>query len=273
MQPANCLNCGVALQVHQKYCPGCGQKTDTPRITMRQLLRDFLQTFTHAEKGLFKLIKGLTINPGRTAAEYVEGKRKTYFNPFSFLAICVGFMLFMNHWIKPYPDLPVPDPQVLARMPDDYIRDLYVVSVERTAALQDFFNKNMNILLVFITPYFAFVLWLFFRYRNRNMAEINVAYLLFTGFSNLASPLIFAPCLSMVRNTPAYYYVYWSIAFIQTLYFAWGRKIFFNYRTTSGYIKVLGVLLLIGLIGFILLFTGLFIYVYGGETFQVLKYL
>jgi hypothetical protein len=182
-------------------------------------------------------------------------------------------MLFMNHWIKPYPDLPVPDPQVLARMPDDYIRDLYVISVERTAAVQDFFNKNMNILLVFITPYFAFVLWLFFRYRNRNMGEINVAYLLFTGFSNIASPLIFAPWLSMVRNTSGYYYVFWSISFIQTLYFAWALKIFFNFRSVSGYFSVLGVLMLIGLIGFIILFGGLLIYIYHGDFFQVLRYL
>ncbi|HLG40615.1 MAG TPA: hypothetical protein VI461_13145, partial [Chitinophagaceae bacterium] len=187
--------------------------------------------------------------------------------------LCVAFMLFMNHWIKPYADLPVPDPEVTTRMPDDYIRDLYVTTVEKTAAVQDFFNKNMNILLVFATPFFAFFLWVFFRSRKRNMAEINVAYLLFTGFSNVASSIVFAPLLSIVRDTSSYYYVFWTVSFIQTLYFAWGLKTFFNYRSAGGYFTVLGALMLIGLIGFIALFGGLFIYIYRGDSFQVLRYL
>jgi hypothetical protein len=274
MQPANCLNCGAALQAHQKYCPECGQKTGIPRITMRQLLRDFLQTITHAEKGLLKLIRGLAINPGRTAVEYVEGKRKTYFNPFGFLALCIAFMLFMNNWIKPYGDLPVADPEVLARMPDEYIRHQYLLSMERTARVQDFLNKNMNIVSVLVTPYFAFFLWLFFRKRKRNMAEINIAYLLFTGFSNAVSSVLFAPWLAMHSNTStAYYFIFWGSVLLQTLYFIWGLNTFFNYRSASGFIKILAVLFLIGFIGFILFFIGLFIYVYRGETFKVLRYL
>jgi hypothetical protein len=273
MQPGNCLNCGVSLHAHQKYCAECGQKVNMPRITTGYFIREFIFFFTHADKGLFNLFKGLAIRPGKTAAEYIEGKRKAYFNPFGFLALCVAFMLFMSAWIKPYRDVPGPDPEIMARMPDDYIRTLYVTTVERTAAMQEFFNKNMNLLLIVATPFFAFFLWIFFRSRRRNMAEINVAYLLFTGFSNVASSIVIAPWLAMTRHSSAYYYVFWSTSFIQTLYFAWGLKDFFNFRTVAGYMKVLGALLLIGLIGFIILFTGLFIYIYGGEYFQVLRYL
>src|SRR5260370_35990241 len=143
MQPTNCLNCGAALLASQNYCPNCGQKADTARITMRQLLFNFLQTFTHAERGLLNLMKGLAINPGRTATEYVEGKRKSYFNPFTFLAVCIAFMLLLNKWIKPYDGLPVPDPQVLARITDDAIKNMYLLSIERTAGVQDFLNKNL----------------------------------------------------------------------------------------------------------------------------------
>jgi Protein of unknown function (DUF3667) len=274
MLPADCLNCGAALQSHQKYCPLCGQKANIPRITMRQLLRDFLQTITHADKGLLKLIKGLAINPGKTASEYVEGRRKTYFSPFGFLAVCIAFMLFMNKWIKPYGDLPVADAEVLARMPDEYIRHQYLLSMERMARVQDFSNKNMNIVSILVTPYFAFFLWLFFRHRGRNMGEITITYLLFTGFSNAVSSVLFAPWMAMHRNTSVtYYFIFWGSMLLQTMYFAWGLKVFFNYKTTSGYMKVLGALLLIGFIGFILLFIGLFIYVYRGETFKVLQYL
>src|SRR5450631_2514049 len=98
MQEANCLNCGAALQAHQKYCYNCGQRSDTNRITFPHLLRDFFQTISHADKGLINLFKGLAIHPGKVAAEYADGKRKMYFNPFGFLAICIAFMTLLNNW-------------------------------------------------------------------------------------------------------------------------------------------------------------------------------
>jgi len=44
------------------------------------------------------------------------------------------------------------------------------------------------------------------------------------------------------------------------LYFAWGLKTFFGYRTGGGYIKVLAVYTLISVVGTILLFLGLITY-------------
>ena len=272
MQQANCLNCGAVLTPKQKFCDNCGQKKDLPRITIPNLAKEFLQIITHADKGLLKLLKGLVTNPGKTAAEYVEGKRKTYFSPFTFLALCIAFMLFVNTWIKPYGDLPVPDPEVLARIPDEETRELYILTIERNAKMQNFSNKNLSIISVLVAPYFAFFLWLFFPNRNRNVAEITVAYILFTGIGNVLSTIFISPWLAMYRNTSAYYPIFCTSLFLQTMYYAWGLKTFFNYKTAGGYIKVLAALGLIGLIGFILLIIVLFFYVYHG-AFSVFQYL
>jgi len=75
MKPPNCLNCGAELLPKQKFCSNCGQKADTSRITFKSLFYDFLQVFAHADKGIYNLAKGLLLNPGKTAVEYVEGKR------------------------------------------------------------------------------------------------------------------------------------------------------------------------------------------------------
>jgi hypothetical protein len=272
MQSPDCLNCGGAITVSQKFCPKCGQQTGLPRLTMRQLSRDFLQKLLHAEQGLLKLFRGLLLRPGPTAVEYVEGKRKTYFNPFGFLAICITLMVLYNKWIKPYGDLPVPDPDILANMPDEEYKRLYTLSVDRIARVQDFANRNLNLISVLVTPYFSFSLWLFYRNRNRNMAEITVAYLLYTGFTNVVSSLLFSPLLAMVRNTPMYYYLFCTSLLLQTFYFAWGFKVFFGYRTTRNYFKVLLVLWLIGFIGLILLIASYFIYAYHG-AYNIFPYL
>src|SRR5258705_12680748 len=113
MKESHCKNCGGSLTNTQQFCPHCGQKSGIPRITTQSLVREFFQTILHAEKGIANLVRGLTTQPGIVVTEYVEGKRKKYFNPFSFLAICIGFMVLLNGWLKPYQDVPVPDRQVI----------------------------------------------------------------------------------------------------------------------------------------------------------------
>jgi hypothetical protein len=91
-----CLNCGTELMDHQNFCPDCGQKTDTPRISFLYLAKEFWAVFAHADKGLFNLVKRLAVNPGRVAIDYVEGRRKRYFNPF-------GFLIADRHYRSHYP--------------------------------------------------------------------------------------------------------------------------------------------------------------------------
>lgn len=57
----------------------------------------------HADRGLWYSIKELTIRPGRTLRDYLEGKRIKHFNPFLFLVIAGGLAtaLFFNLHLQP----------------------------------------------------------------------------------------------------------------------------------------------------------------------------
>jgi hypothetical protein len=280
MQPAskeslgtNCLNCGHVPRPNEKFCPECGQPTNTQRITNRQLVRDFFKILIKADRGILRLMTGLAKNPGKTATEYIEGQRKKYFNPFGFLALCIAFMLFLGNWIRPYIDLSTPDPKKLALIANDELRYKYLLTLERLAWTERFFNKNLNLISVLITPYFAFFLWVFFKHRGRNMAEIFVAYIFFTGFANVISAVIVYPFLAMSHHSLlAYNIILNTNLFLQTLYFAWGLKRFFGYRTTGDYFRVLGSLLLIGFIGLIVVLLAYYFYVLQGD-FRLLPYL
>lgn len=257
----------------QVYCPLCGQKTSTRRLSFRQLGLDFLRVFLNLEKGLWRLVRGLTIRPGSTAEDYIKGKRKRYFNPFTFMAICIAGMLFIYSWLKPYSGPPVPDPAVLARISDPDLKQLYLDSVERIGLAQGFVNRYMNIISVLISPWFAFFLWLFFKRSQRNMAEITVAYILFSAYGNLVSTMLFSPVLSCILDTPGYYPLLCTMILLQTLYIARGMRRFLNLKTGSGFWQVLGVLALAGLAGFILVFITYFFYVYQDGAFTILQYL
>ncbi|MGQ0738815.1 MAG: DUF3667 domain-containing protein [Bacteroidota bacterium] len=267
-----CLNCGGTLLPNQRFCPACGQRSDTGKLTIRQLLHDFTQVILTTEKGIIRLLKGLAVNPGRVALEYAAGKRKKYFNPFAFMALCVAFMVIINNWLKPYGSLPAPDEKVLARIYDPATKEKYLRTVERNAYVQRIANKNNNTINVIAAPYYALFLWLFFRRRNRNMAEIIVAYLLFAAFSNILSTVIFSPVLAGLRNSSAYYYVQFLGFTLQTAYIAWGMKGFFGFKKTGGYIKMLAALSLIGVTGFIILLVAYFLYVFYG-AYDVLRYI
>lgn len=268
-----CLNCGGTIMPGQQYCPVCGQKTNTRRLTFRQLAAEFFQAVINIEKGLWTLVKGLAVKPGETAAAYTEGQRKKFFNPFAFMGLCIAAMILINSWVRPYTVSYPPDQAVLARITDPEIRQLYITSLERIEKAQHFVTRHMNTVSVLISPYFAFFLWLFFKRWGRNMAEITVAYILFTAFSNLASTLLVSPFLSWARGSGAYNPVLYGMMLLQTIYIAWGMKTFLKFGTGKVMFKILGVLVLAGVIGFILVFAAYFLYVYHGGVSVVLKYL
>jgi hypothetical protein len=52
--------------------------------------------FTHADKGIFQLLKALVTQTGTVAREFVSGKRKKYFPPFNFFLIVAALFVFMG---------------------------------------------------------------------------------------------------------------------------------------------------------------------------------
>jgi hypothetical protein len=95
-QIMECKNCGS--ENSSKYCTYCGQKTIVPVFTIKQLVSEVIHSMTHADKSVFSYIKNLIINPGKVAREYiVEGKRKKYFNPFTFFLLISGFCIFIQN--------------------------------------------------------------------------------------------------------------------------------------------------------------------------------
>ncbi|NOT51101.1 MAG: DUF3667 domain-containing protein [Chitinophagaceae bacterium] len=273
MQEA-CPNCNTIVSPGQKFCPGCGQKNKLPRITVRVLIKDFLQYIFNAEKGILNLLKGLATRPGHVVTEFAEGKRKKYFNPFSFLAICVAFMVLMNSWIKPYAAISaVPKEYVLDRIPGEETKDIYRLTVKREAQIQGFFNRNMNFGTLITAPFFAFFLWLFFQRRGRNMAETAVAFILLTAFISMVHGVLISPGLAMTRDSNIHSYLTLAAISMESFYYAWGLKKFFGYKTSGGYFKILLVLWLAGLIGMVLILVFYYIYVYHGGASIVLQYL
>src|ERR1700675_651498 len=86
-----CANCKAAIMRGQNYCPICGQKTPTTRLSLHEIGTEFVHALAHVDRSALSLIWQLLIRPGVVARDYVAGKRKRYFGPFAFLVVTVAF--------------------------------------------------------------------------------------------------------------------------------------------------------------------------------------
>ncbi|HEX6845962.1 MAG TPA: DUF3667 domain-containing protein [Chitinophagaceae bacterium] len=93
-----CLNCGT--EVTDKFCPHCGQKATVGRLTFHHLLEEAIHFFTHIEKGLPRTTMELLTRPGSMQKNFLDGKRKTYHKPVSFLLIWVATFLLIEGLTK-----------------------------------------------------------------------------------------------------------------------------------------------------------------------------
>ena len=87
-----CLNCNAL--VNEKYCSRCGQKVEVTRLTWHSIGEEIFHFFTHVEKGFLKTTTELIAHPGELCKSYLDGKRKTYHKPVSFLLIWITIYLF-----------------------------------------------------------------------------------------------------------------------------------------------------------------------------------
>lgn len=82
-----CRNCEHPITEEDKYCPSCGQKNTTGRISVRQLLGDFISDNFHLTAQLPITLFVLFFKPGKLTIEYFKGKHKKYFKPVRIFAV------------------------------------------------------------------------------------------------------------------------------------------------------------------------------------------
>jgi len=149
MNLQSCLNCGH--KISGEFCSHCGQKTDTSRITPHSLIRnDILGSIWHIETRFFNTVKDILLKPGKTAMEYISGKRIRYYNFLSLLLILFSFNVLGLHWYEKFAS---------------------TKSLAETSEVKTFFSKYSKTILFVIIPMLAINAWFIFKRIKLNIAE------------------------------------------------------------------------------------------------------
>jgi Protein of unknown function (DUF3667) len=157
---STCLNCDTALT--DKYCPHCGQKSTVDRISWHHVVEEVLHFFTHLEHGFLATTRLLITQPGLLNKNYLDGKRKSYHKPISFLLIWIAIYLLIYNIVNKFTHHP----------------DLNTESFfSNNAAVTAVFTKYRSLVELMIVPVSSFTGWIILARPRLNYFEI-----LSTGF-------------------------------------------------------------------------------------------
>jgi len=210
-----CANCNAAITGGQNYCPLCGQKTPTPRLTVHEIGMEFIHALAHVDRSALSLIWQLIIRPGVVAHDYVTGKRKRYFGPFAFLVVTVAFTS-----------------AVIA------LSGFQAVTSDAPNGLASFLQHHINLLFFVDVPLLAAICRLVGIREPFNFAEYLVLSSYLAGLHTLFYAFVVIPVWYVLRADPELltrlFYV--SLAF-GPLYVAYGMYQFLPGRRFSSAIK------------------------------------
>ena len=155
------------------FCPDCGQKSHTHRITFSAILHDIPHSVFHIDKGLFYTFWHMMYMPGKLVKNYVSGKRVNYFAPIAYVFLLSALSSFIAHSTEHYLHLHY-------AMPDGIL--FPKVSV--------FFQHYPALMFCLLTPFISLWSWLFNLRSGYNywenlvlniylIAQFNIFYILF----------------------------------------------------------------------------------------------
>lgn len=252
----NCKNCNTKLSHKHNFCPNCGAKIINETITLKLLFTDFFNNFLGWDNKYLKSLRYLILKPHVIISDYLNGVRKRYVAPFTFIAIGTAIaMIVFNSFSEQYIDMmsSYNDGQIelmqesFSNIDDSnkYQQDASELK-ENTIKIQNILLKYFNIFAFVLLPLYAFISFLVFgkKYTYGEHLVINcyihgigfIFNIIFFILSIFVYPKLFG--LSIISIIFFYLYVYARLL---------------QYNLLQVFLKFLKFLLI--LIGFLLCFV------------------
>jgi len=259
----NCLNCNLPLSAGQNFCPNCGQKAALKRLNLHDIWHDVVHYFTHADKGIFQLLKALVTETGTVAREFVSGKRKKYFPPLNFFLIVAALYVFMGSVFtyKPAPTTEKATTTTSYRpVTAKTGSTTYPKMSQKNGNIYRFFSKYANFVAMFAAPFISLLTWCIYRRGPYNFTEHLVANLYLIGFTNLVRCMVWTPTLSLLHihprtQWPNYVHALFEICYRTIFYYK-----FMDEPGTKGKLKAFGLAVLTAVAWWLLISGVIFAY-------------
>lgn len=187
----HCKNCQTELLAKDDYCRNCGGRVIRNRLTFKNLFEHISETFFNYDNKLLRTIIDLFKKPEIVIGGYINGVRKKYVNPISFLALTltVGgiYMLVLNKYF----------PNAMTAMSTVGVegqKEMVLNTVKYT-------QKYYSLIMILLIPFYALLSRLVFINRKEfNYTEhlvmaiyIMAQFSLVSSFMNIALLILRLP--------------------------------------------------------------------------------
>jgi hypothetical protein len=200
-----CRNCETNLRTDFQFCPGCGAKLETKRISFKRLLGDLADRVFSLDNSFTRTFLTLFTHPENVIGGYISGVRKKFMNPLSYMGIALtlsGLIVFL-----------------IQKFFADKI-DLTGISsageTEFSRSYQEFVYDYSSLLFILYIPVMALPAYLVFNKVRYNLAEHFVVFTYILAQYSLVS---FPVSVILLLTTPENYMVFsLPLLFLTLLY-------------------------------------------------------
>lgn len=203
-----CKNCKVELAKEDGFCQNCGARVIQERISLRFLFNEFMDKVLSVDNKILKTFFHLIIKPDIVINDYIQGVRKKYFNPVSYLLISITLSGVYMFFIK---DMAIETIETFQlNDPNNPINNK-----EFNEKYLSFFTDYQSLINSLFIPVVAFISWLVFLNRKKyNFYEHVVIYLYSNSQISIISILIVLPIFFIDKSLAGEVFIYSSAVLI-----------------------------------------------------------
>lgn len=240
----NCTNCSTTFT--GSFCNSCGQKK-YHRIDKKYIWDETQYMLLHTNKGFLYSVKSILRNPGKTAREFIDGKRVSHYKPMLLAFLLSGISAFISFKVVGLTEV---------------LQDLYAQQHVNSALMNDYmaFVRSYNsFIMLALIPFFAFFTRLVFRKWGHNYYEHVVMNAYIISFYNLVTIFLVYPVLYLLKgNIKVFGLVTELVLFLIVPILIWFFKAFYADKPLKSIIgKVILTFLLVLLVLVILVFIAI----------------
>jgi len=200
-----CLNCGAHLS--GRYCSQCGQKASDLRVRLGDFFHEVVHEFLHIDGKIIGTMSLLIGRPGQLTIDFLAGKRSRYVSPLRLYLVWSAIFFFLalafgpGRFVKIQRTEGGNKPAAVAQKPAEHS---FGARVERGAIKFEGDPQRINEVLAHdspkamfvLMPFFALLLFLFFRKRERFFVPhlyFSIHYHAFVFFLSACMELLARP--------------------------------------------------------------------------------
>ncbi|MDH7444715.1 DUF3667 domain-containing protein [Aquimarina sp. 2201CG14-23] len=228
-----CKNCGYQIDYYS-FCPDCGAKKITNRITFKNLTQEFSDRFLNLDNSFIRTFIHLFTKPKEVIDGFINGLRKRYINVFSYFAISLTIASLYSFVLGKYKDV----------IFSNVFTNVNQIEVSKIASDISFEYQS---LISFLTiPLLALISRLvFLNYKKYNLTEHFVIHLYAYSHITMVISFITLPLLLIVKNI---FLILWIQFPVSIIYIAYVLSSLYNISLKKILLKTLLFLLIMSIL-------------------------